>query len=290
MTDLTFNPELLQQLEALPSNQFQELMKALGVNRTVEAVKAHTGNITPTTLMLPLGARVVFYAVDLIAGFTQQGALADPQSMIPAVTAACALLDQLIQWHKAGKIELLIVNEGDDHQPWQIVNGMVEGYPVHCMVGTDETKTDPLLQMTYDLAHNAGIRIVDVPKLGIDSVVSSMERVYLDTATGEHVWKARILSEIARFAPTHIVGVGDCTDICMLVMRNLASAATAGLFSPANNPALVNPLVTIFTPGVATYNAPAINHPGALFHAMGIIILAQNQVAPVSSVVLEGNS
>jgi len=200
------------------------------------------------------GKRIGLVVVDPVQGFCDFGALADPTSMAPMISAIDALARRL-QEH-AGALRVLVFR--DAHAP-----GVPEPpYPPHCEIGSGEELVTPRLRW---LAEHAATTVID--KDCINGFVGS-----IDAATG----KNRFVDWVRAGELDALVVTGDCTDICVLdfVVTTL-SARNHGLLGALRD-------IVVYAPGVATYDLPdpaalglppVAGHPRLPFHHAALAMM-----------------
>lgn len=183
--------------------------------------------------------RVGLVLVDPVVGFTTRGALSDPESMQPMVTAIDALCRELLE--RLGE-RLAIFVFRDHHGPDQLE----PPYPPHCQEGTGEEVLDERLRWLegrpevtlFDKDCINGMIGSLVPEAG-DAAAPRYRSVFAEWVTGRGL--------------EQLVVVGDCTDICVLdFVVSTLSARNHGMLGESRKAMPVQ----VFEPGCATYHLP----------------------------------
>ncbi len=212
--------------------------------------------------------------VDVVRGFTREGALSDPASMAPMVAAASALAKDLD--HQLGQ-RLHTVLLRDSHHP----DIPEPPYPPHCIQGTGEDELDP------DIEHLAGRpRTTIIGKDCINGFVGAMR------PAGGGLWRNLLADWVADNELTSLILCGDCTDICVSdLCVALLSARNHGMLTRADPDdreayvaAITGLQIYVHAPACATFDADpdgpmaegleALRHPGPLAHHLGLWICA----------------
>ena len=187
--------------------------------------------------------RVGLVLVDPVVGFTREGFLSDPESMIPMVEAIDQLSRELLE--QLGE-RLSIYVFRDHHGPEQ----MEPPYPPHCQEGSGEEELDPLLRWLeaeeavtlYDKDCINGMIGGLVPaesyQLG-DAQLTSYRHHFVEWIHSHHI--------------DQLVVVGDCTDICDLdFVVSALSARNHGMFGDTRGAMPIQ----VYAPACATYHMP----------------------------------
>jgi nicotinamidase-related amidase len=191
-------------------------------------------------------ARTALVSVDVIEGFTRQGALASPrvEAIIPRIAALLLRLGEV--GVPAAQIAFVQDAHPEDAQEFT-------AYPPHCVVGTPEAEAVREFQALPDWE-----RYQHFQKNSIAS----------HTSEGFTGWLE------AQGADT-LIAVGDVTDLCLYTLaihlqtRNLALGLGQRVIVPETC--------------AQTWDAP--DHPGDLYHLLFLHQLARNGVEVVRALV-----
>ena len=186
--------------------------------------------------------RTAFVSVDVIEGFTQEGALASPRvgAIVPNVAALVARLDDL--GVPAQQIAFVQDNHPQNAEEFT-------AYPPHCIQSTAEADAAQALQ---DLPNWAQYQHFEK-----NSIASH-------TSEGFNRW-------LEAQAVGTIIAVGDVTDLCLytlalhLQVRSFARGLGQRIIVPESC--------------AQTWDAP--DHPGDLYHLLFLYQLARNGVEVV---------
>ena len=201
------------------------------------------------------GRRVGLVIVDAGVAFTRQGALSDPERMVPMVrridAEARALRETLGE--KLGALCFLDTHHADIPEP---------PYPTHGVIGTGEELMDPELRW---LEAEPWVSIVR--KDCINGFVGAIDR-----ETGRNAFVDWCLERGVQ----DLVVTGDCTDICVLdFVVSALSARNHGLLTApgqdraATAAAITDLRVIVQEPACQTFDAPGF-HDRDLGHAVGL--------------------
>ncbi len=187
-------------------------------------------------------ARTALVSVDVIEGFTRQGALASPRvtAIIPNIVTLLGRLTAL----GVPTTQVAFVQDAHPEDAQEFA-----AYPLHCVKGTEEAEAVHELQALPDWP-----RYQHFQKNSIAS----------HTSEGFNAWLA------AQDVDT-IVAVGDVTDLCLYTLalhvqvRNLALTLGQRVIVPETC--------------AQTWDAP--DHPGDLYHLLFLHQLARNGVEVV---------
>ena len=235
--------------------------------------------VQPVTASLAQG-NVGLVVVDVVRGFTREGALADPDSMAPMVRAVGALAEQL-QKQLGPRLSTLLLR--DTHHP----DIPEPPYPPHCVQGTGEDELDPEIE---GLQRRPRTTVID--KDCINGFVGAMRPVEAGPE-GVVLWRNLLADWVADNELGTLVLVGDCTDICVSdLCVALLSARNHGMLTrvdPAQQreayvEAITALQVLVHAPACATFDADpdgpmppgmeTLRHPGPLAHHLGLWIAA----------------
>ena len=224
---------------------------------------------------LPAG-NVGLVVVDVVRGFTELGALADPTSMAPMVQAIAALVPELEQ-RLGPRLHVLLLRDthhADVPEP---------PYPPHCIAGTGEDELDPGIARLA-----ARPRTVVIDKDCINGFVGAMRPDEQQPGS----WRNLLAEWVVDHQLQALVLVGDCTDICVSDLTvALLSARNHGMLTrvdPADRAAYVAAItalqILVYAPACATFDVDpdgpmdpgmeALRHPGPLAHHLGLWIAA----------------
>lgn len=244
------------------TEQLEQLQRALPV--PVGTAKLGPGNVG-------------LVVVDVVRGFTREGALSDSTSMAPMVAAAAALAADLDR-QLGQRLHTLLLR--DSHHP----DIPEPPYPPHCIQGTGEDELDP------DIAHLAQRpRTSIIEKDCINGFVGAMR-----PAGEPGLWRNLLADWVARNGMTSLILCGDCTDICVSdLCVALLSARNHGMLTQmhaddgdraAYVAAITGLQIYVHAPACATFDADpdgpmaegleALRHPGPLAHHLGLWIAA----------------
>ncbi len=190
-------------------------------------------------------ARTALVSVDVIEGFTRQGALASPRvtAIIPNIVALLGQLSEV----GVPTAQIAFVQDAHPEDAQEFT-----AYPPHCVKGTAEAEAVREFQALPDWA-----RYQHFQKNSIAS----------HTSEGFSVWLE------AQAADT-VIAVGDVTDLCLYTLalhlqtRNLAHGLGQRIIVPESC--------------AQTWDAP--DHPGDLYHLLFLYQLARNGVEVVRRV------
>lgn len=211
--------------------------------------------------------------VDVVQGFTRQGAMADPGSMGEMVGAVDALVREL-DGRLGQRLHLLVLR--DCHSP----DVPEPPYPPHCLAGTDESQLDPRVAW---LAGHERATLLD--KDCINGFVGAMRR------EGPDRWRNLLVEWVCQHQLRALVLAGDCTDICVSdLCVALLSARNHGMLTvvPAEQreayaAAITSMPILVHVPACATFDLDpdgpmkgpeTLRHPRALAHHVGLWIMA----------------
>lgn len=191
-------------------------------------------------------ARTALVSVDVIEGFTRQGALASPRvtAIIPHVVALLTRLSEV--GVSAAQIAFVQDAHPEDAQEFT-------AYPPHCVVGTPEAEAVHEFQALPDWR-----RYQHFQKNSIASHTSEGFTAWLETQEVDT-----------------LIAVGDVTDLCLYTLtlhlqtRNLALGLGQRVIVPETC--------------AQTWDAP--DHPGDLYHLLFLYQLARNGVEVVRALV-----
>lgn len=211
---------------------------------------------------VPLGRGPVgLVIVDAGVAFTREGALADPEHMVPMVGRIDALYRDLRarlgdQLHT---LCFLDTHHADIPEP---------PYPPHGVIGTGEEDIDPDLAWLLDEP-----RVTVIRKDCINGFVGAIDRDTNNNAFCDWVITHDIVT---------LVVVGDCTDICVSdFVVTVLSARNHGLLTSAHPEAerpryvgeIENLRVVVHEPGCETFHAPGL-HDRPAAHHVGLWLMA----------------
>jgi nicotinamidase-related amidase len=211
---------------------------------------------------VPLGEGPVgLVLVDAGVAFTRQGALADPEHMVPMVRTIDALYRDLRErlGEQLHTLCFLDTHHADIPEP---------PYPPHGVIGTGEEEMDPELRWLLDEP-----RVTVVRKDCINGFVGSIDR-----QTGVN----RFCEWVIEHDLVTLVVVGDCTDICVSdFVVTVLSARNHGLLTSADpnseRPRYVGEIenlrVVVHEPGCETFHAPGF-HDRPAAHHVGLWLMA----------------
>lgn len=205
------------------------------LSRWVEGLpEIEVGSLEPT--------RTALISVDVIEGFTAQGALASPRvgAIVPNVAALVSRLDEL--GVPAPQIAFVQDTHPQDAEEFR-------AYPPHCIGGTPEAEAAQALR---DLPNWAQYQHFEK-----NSIASH-------TSEGFNEWFE------AQQVDT-IIAVGDVTDLCLytLALHLQVSSFARGL----------GQRIVVPESCAQTWDAP--DHPGDLYHLLFLYQLARNGVEVV---------
>ncbi|EYB66527.1 isochorismatase hydrolase [Deinococcus phoenicis] len=186
--------------------------------------------------------RVAVVCVDLIEGFTRQGALASPRvaEIIPGVVG---LIRGLLDWGvPAGNVVLVQDAHPADAEEFR-------AYPPHCVVGTPEAEAVAELRALPEFS-----RFRHFQKNSIASHTSPEFQAWLAQADFDTV-----------------IALGDVTDLCLYSLA--LHLVTFGMANQKDWRVIVPEAC------VQTWDAPG--HPGDLYHALFLHQLERNGVQVV---------
>ena len=189
--------------------------------------------------------RTAVVCVDLIEGFTRQGALASPrvEAIIPDVVN---LISTLLE-HGVPTSNIILVQ--DDHPADAKEFG---AYPPHCVTGTPEAQA---VRELRDLPQFPAFR--HFRKNSIASHTSPEFQAWLAQADVDT-----------------IIAVGDVTDLCLYTLA--LHLVTYGMSRQLE--------WNVIVPETCAQTWDAPDHPGDLYHAMFLHQLARNGVRVVRSI------
>lgn len=189
-------------------------------------------------------ARSALVCVDLIEGFTREGALASPRvtGIIPNVTG---LMRRLLDWGLPAHNVVLV----QDHHPESAEE--FRAYPPHAVAGTSEAQ--------------AVREVRELPEF-------PLFRHFQKNSIASHT-SPEFLAWLESADVDTLIAVGDVTDLCLytlalhLVTFGMARGKGWRVVVPENC--------------VQTWDAP--DHPGDLYHALFLHQLARNGVEVVKT-------
>lgn len=229
--------------------------------------------IEVATPPLPAG-NLGLIVVDVVRGFTRQGALSDPASMAPMVARLDALARELDR-RLGRRLRVLLLRDShaaDIPEP---------PYPPHCVRGTGEDELDPGVAW---LADHPGAVVID--KDCINGFVGAMR------PAGDGLWRNELIDWVRANELSALLLVGDCTDICvsdlavtLLSARNHGQLTTA---DPADRAAHVGAItsmpILVHLPACATFDVDpdgpievgpeTLRHPGPVAQHVGAWLMA----------------
>ncbi len=187
-------------------------------------------------------ARTALVSVDVIEGFTRQGALASPRvtAIVPNIVTLLDNLDSL----GVPASQIAFVQDAHPQDAEEFT-----AYPPHCIEGTPEAEAVSELQTLPNWAQYRHFEK--------NSIASH-------TSEGFNTW-------LEAQAVHTIIAVGDVTDLCLytlalhLQVRTLARGLGQRIIVPE--------------PCTQTWDAP--DHPGDLYHLLFLYQLARNGVEVV---------
>lgn len=196
--------------------------------------------------VLPLAelepARTALVSVDVIEGFTRQGALASPRvtAIVPEVTALLGRLDE----RGVPPSQIAFVQDAHPSDAEEF-----RAYPPHCVEGTTEAEAVRELQ--------ALPRWAEYGHFQKNSIASH-------TSEGFNAWLEAQLVDT-------IIAVGDVTDLCLytLALHLQVRTLARGLKQ------------RVVVPETCTQTWDAPDHPGDLYHLLFLHQLARNGVEVV---------
>ena len=227
--------------------------------------------------------------VDVVRGFTREGALSDPASMAPMVQAVGALATQLDQ-QLGQRLHTLLLR--DSHHP----DIPEPPYPPHCIQGTGEDELDPDIDWLAQRPRTTVIR-----KDCINGFVGAMRPATRPVDGQPSQWRNLLADWVADNGLTSLVLSGDCTDICVSdLCVALLSARNHGMLTrvdPGQREQYVEAItglqLYVHAPACATFDADpeasmpegmeALRHPGPLAHHLGLWIAASRGAIIVDS-------
>jgi nicotinamidase-related amidase len=216
---------------------------------------------TQRTLDLSGAHHVGLVIVDPGVAFTREGALADPERMIPMVRSIEANF-KAMQADLGERLRVLIFL--DTHHP----DIPEPPYPTHGVIGTGEEAIDPELAWLLDEPHVTVIR-----KDCINGFVGAIDR-----DTGANAFCQWVIAHELR----QLVVTGDCTDICVsdfvvsaLSARNhgLLTAVDPRADRPAYAAAITGLEISVLEEATATFHAPGF-HDAEVTHHVGLWLMA----------------
>lgn len=225
-----------------------------------------------------LTKRVELVVVDVVKGFTTEGAMADPNSMRPMVEEIDRLATKMLRTlgHR------LHITFFRDHHLSDVPE---PPYPPHCCANTSEWKIDDRLEWLSQLE---GVSTV-IDKDCINGFVGSLRVSEDDRGNYAIPYRSFFLQHMLSWKPKVVIVVGDCTDICVSdFVVSLLSARNHGLLT-AYNPRywkdnyiehIKGLNICVYEPGCATYDHdPAYpsdipRHPGTIAHHVGLWTMA----------------
>ena len=186
--------------------------------------------------------RTAFVSVDVIEGFTQEGALASPRvgAIVPNVAALVARLDDL----GVPASQLAFVQDNHPQNAEEFT-----AYPPHCVEGTAEADAAQALRDLPNWAQYQHFQKNSVASHTSEAFNRWLEAQDVDT----------------------IIAVGDVTDLCLytlalhLQVRTFARGLGQRILVPESC--------------AQTWDAP--DHPGDLYHLLFLYQLARNGVEVV---------
>jgi len=219
------------------------------------------------------GGNVGLIVVDVVQGFTRQGAMADPDSMNEMVGAVDALARELDR-RLGARLHLLVLR--DCHSP----EVPEPPYPPHCFAGTDESRLDPRVAW---LADHERVTLLD--KDCINGFVGAMR------SEGQGRWRNVLVDWVQQRHLGALVLAGDCTDICVSdLCVALLSARNHGMLTsvPAQQreayaAAITSMPILVHVPACATFDLDpdgpidgpeTLRHPRAVAHHVGLWVMA----------------
>lgn len=204
--------------------------------------------------------------IDAVVGFTLEGALSDPDSMQPMVTAINTLTRTLLE-ALGDRIALYVFR--DHHGPDQLE----PPYPPHCQEGTGEEELDPRLRWLHDEP-----RATLFDKDCINGMIGALSPLTADHGQPT-TYRHHFVEWIHHHAIDQLLVVGDCTDICDLdFVVSTLSARNHGLFGESRRSLPVQ----LFEPACATYHIPdplslglplVARHDGPITHHAALYIM-----------------
>lgn len=243
--------------------QREELLAGL-----CEALPIATGKAS-----FPVG-NIGLIIVDVVRGFTREGALSDAKSMAPMVEAAAAVLSEMDE-RLGRRLHLLLLRDthhADIPEP---------PYPPHCVKGSGEDELDPGIAHAGD---HPRAEVLD--KDCINGFVGAMQRA------PDGAWTNRLCDWVVENSITSLVLVGDCTDICVSDLAvSLLSARNHGMLTavpPEEREAYVAAItgfeIYLHADACATFHLDpdealpagmeALRHPAPLAHHVGLWVSA----------------
>jgi nicotinamidase-related amidase len=217
---------------------------------------------------IPAPERAELVIVDVVRGFTREGAMAAPELMEPMVEAINTLAMKLIR-RLGGRLHVTMFQ--DYHSP----DIPEPPYPKHCTWDTEEPKIDP------DLGWLESMNFTDkIQKDCINGLVGAIN------IRRDDDYSIPFLEDLKRRAPRKIIVVGDCTDICVSdFVTSMLSARNHGLLTnytceaKIKAEAIIGMDICVFEPGCATYHfdqgkpEPG-RHPEDVAHHVGLWTMA----------------
>lgn len=204
-------------------------------------------------------SRAAMIVVDMIEGFCEHGALASPR-----VAAVIDPIGDLLRRYQAhGGTRVLLTEDAHREGTREFAS-----FPPHCLAGTSEARTVAPLAALEQLAWQR------VPKQTINGLAEPEAR----TAVEEWV----------RNGITHLVVVGNCTDLCVY---QAAMAAQLLLnreeFRPYAAVEVVVPVSAVATYDLGVAAATELGaqpHPGDFLHAVFLHHMALNGILVPDSI------
>lgn len=222
--------------------------------------------------------RVELIVVDVVKGFTTEGAMADADSMRPMVEEIDRLAMEMLR--TLGR-QLHVTFFRDRHHP----DIPEPPYPPHCCSNTPEWEIDDRLVWLSQLE---GVATV-IDKDCINGFVGSLDVTEDDRGNYRIPYWSRFLHHMLAQKPKSIIVVGDCTDICVSdFVVALLSARNHGLLTSYSSKyrldeyiAAIKELdICVYEPGCATYDydpphaGSVPRHPRAIAHHVGLWTMA----------------